>query len=101
MHEVLTVARASLSPAQTASAADALPQTVVDDIIKHENPQSTFKPSMLVDLEAGRPIELEAIVGGVLRRARAARVNTPRLTLIYAALAVIQANLRKELIRAA
>lgn len=96
MSEVLTVARASLSPAQAAEAAEALPASVVADIVNHENPESTFKPSMLVDLEAGRPIELEAIVGGVLKRAKAASVDTPRLTLIYAALAVIQAGLRSK-----
>ncbi|TFK55378.1 6-phosphogluconate dehydrogenase C-terminal domain-like protein [Heliocybe sulcata] len=56
---------------------------------------STFKPSMLVDLEAGRPIEVEPIIGGVIRRARELSVETPRLDLVYAALKVIQQNILK------
>jgi 2-dehydropantoate 2-reductase len=38
---------------------------------------AALKSSMLRDLEAGRPMELDAIGGAVLRAARAARVNTP------------------------
>ncbi|KAH9807573.1 ketopantoate reductase PanE/ApbA C terminal-domain-containing protein [Melampsora americana] len=41
----------------------------------------TFKPSMLIDLENGRPMELEPIVGAVLDRARAKAIETPRLDL--------------------
>jgi 2-dehydropantoate 2-reductase len=43
-----------------------------------------FKPSMLLDVEAGRPSELEPIIGSVLDRARAKGVATPRLDLVYA-----------------
>ncbi|TCD70743.1 hypothetical protein EIP91_001772 [Steccherinum ochraceum] len=86
MHEVLTVARASLS----STAAAALPDTVVQDVINNENPKSVFKPSMLVDLEAGRPMEVEAIVGGVLRKAQTAKVHVPKLELIYTGLSLIQ-----------
>ena len=86
------VAKASLAPL-SATAMATLPETVVQDVIDHENPKSIFKPSMLVDLEAGRPVEVEAIVGGVLRRARHARVPVPKLEFIYAGLCVIQKNL--------
>ena len=51
---------------------------------------STFKPSMLLDVEAGRPCELEVIVGSILDRARAKAVETPRLDLIYASLKAYQ-----------
>lgn len=37
-----------------------------------------FKPSMLVDLEAGRPMEVEGIVGGVVKRAREIGFAVPR-----------------------
>ncbi|KAI0784791.1 ketopantoate reductase PanE/ApbA C terminal-domain-containing protein [Abortiporus biennis] len=89
MAEVLSVARATLPE----KAAATLPDTVIKQIIDHENPGSTFKPSMLVDLEHGRPMEVEAIVGGVLKRASAVAVPTPRLDLIYAGLSVIQKGL--------
>lgn len=39
---------------------------------------SLFKPSMLVDLEAGRPMEVEPIVGSVVRAGRRHDVRTPR-----------------------
>lgn len=51
-----------------------------------KSPESTFKPSMLLDVEANRPCELEVIVGALLDRARAKGVETPRLDLIYASL---------------
>ncbi|KAM0793266.1 hypothetical protein ACM66B_000728 [Microbotryomycetes sp. NB124-2] len=54
--------------------------------------QSTvaFKPSMLLDIEANRPCELEPIIGSVLDRARAKGVATPRLDLVYTALKIHQ-----------
>ena len=91
MAEVLTVARASLPPSPAVD--ETLSDAVIDSIIEHENPQSVFRPSMLVDLDCGRPMEVEAIVGGVLRRARAKGVLTPRLDLVYAGLSVIQGTL--------
>ncbi|RPD62621.1 hypothetical protein L226DRAFT_532387 [Lentinus tigrinus ALCF2SS1-7] len=91
MAEVLTVARASLAPSPAVD--ELLSDEVIDLIIAHENPKSVFRPSMLVDLDCGRPMEVEAIVGGVLRRARAHSVPTPKLDLIYAGLLVIQHGL--------
>ncbi|KAK4706144.1 hypothetical protein P7C70_g45, partial [Phenoliferia sp. Uapishka_3] len=55
------------------------------------NPTKDFKPSMLLDIEAGRPSELEPIIGSLLDRARVKGVETPRLDLIYATLKVNQA----------
>ncbi|TBU23735.1 ketopantoate reductase PanE/ApbA C terminal-domain-containing protein [Dichomitus squalens] len=93
MAEVLTVARASLTPSPAMD--EELSDAVIDRIIANENSKSVFRPSMLVDLDYERPMEVEAIVGGVLRRARAKGVPTPKLDLIYAALSVIQSNLIK------
>ena len=54
-----------------------------------------YKTSMLVDFEAGRPMEVEAIVGNVLRRARCHGVETPKLQAIYALLGALnRRNLR-------
>ena len=91
MSEVLIVARANL-PASP-SAANVLHDRVAQDIVDNENPASVFKPSMLVDLEAGRPMEVEAIIGGILKRAQAHAIPVPRLTFVYAGLKVIQASL--------
>ncbi|KAF8588743.1 6-phosphogluconate dehydrogenase C-terminal domain-like protein [Ramaria rubella] len=49
-----------------------------------------FKPSMLVDLEMGRPMEIEGIVGSVVRRGKEAGVMSPRLEAAYANLLLLQ-----------
>ena len=43
-----------------------------------------FKSSMLQDVEAGRPIELEALLGAPLEIARSAGIPTPQLDRLYA-----------------
>jgi 2-dehydropantoate 2-reductase len=68
---------------------------VAQDIVDNEDPASKFAPSMLVDLEEGRPIEVETIIGSIVRRAKERGVSTPQLTLIHANLKVIQARLIK------
>lgn len=45
---------------------------------------------MLLDLEAGRPCELEPIIGSILERARAKGVATPRLDLAYSVIKIQQ-----------
>jgi 2-dehydropantoate 2-reductase len=64
-------------PANGASASDSAPMLNMGN--------ANFKPSMLLDIEAGRPCELEPIIGSLLDRARAKGVETPRLDVIYAA----------------
>ncbi|KAL4401043.1 hypothetical protein ACI68E_002367 [Malassezia pachydermatis] len=55
-----------------------------------------FKPSILVDLENGRPMELEPIFLNMIRRARRLGVDTPRLDLIAAAAKPIQLELVRK-----
>ena len=45
-----------------------------------------YQPSSLVDYLAGRDVEVEAIWGEPLRRAKAAGVEMPRLERLYARL---------------
>ena len=47
------------------------------DCIRRTKPKD-FKPSMLVDLEANRPIEVEVILGEVIRKAAEVGVPVPR-----------------------
>lgn len=49
--------------------------------------------SMFVDVEFDRPVEVEVIVGGVLRTAREAGIPTPALDLVYALLKGRQAGI--------
>ncbi|SPO20857.1 uncharacterized protein UTRI_00334 [Ustilago trichophora] len=58
----------------------------VNDPTKGGNLAGDFKPSILLDLENGRPMELEPIIGNLVRKARSNGVETPRLDLILAAL---------------
>jgi 2-dehydropantoate 2-reductase len=60
----------------------ALPSDVVDDTLKsteeiHKGTDITHRPSMLHDLEYGRPMEVEAILGELARNAREYQVNAP------------------------
>lgn len=71
MGEVVLVARTSGIHTGT------LLEDEAADIIRRTKP-SDFKPSMLVDLEANRPIEVEVIVGEVVRKAAEVGVPVPR-----------------------
>lgn len=46
--------------------------------IRRETEPNEFKPSMLVDLEANRPMEVEVILGEVVRTAEEFGVPVPR-----------------------
>lgn len=62
----------------------------VEEVLSWTTPDNMYRPSMLVDLEAGRPMELEAIFGAPLRVARARGVKTPVLDVVYQMLRVLQ-----------
>ncbi|EJD41541.1 6-phosphogluconate dehydrogenase C-terminal domain-like protein [Auricularia subglabra TFB-10046 SS5] len=51
------------------------------------------KPSMLVDLEMSQPLELEVILGELLRRAKSLNVDVPRIETLFALLTVVQAQI--------
>lgn len=53
-----------------------------------------YRPSSLVDFLAGRVLEVEAIWGEPLRRARTAGVDLPRLALLYALLRQLDSGAR-------
>ncbi|HMJ05555.1 MAG TPA: 2-dehydropantoate 2-reductase [Chthoniobacterales bacterium] len=61
----------------------ALPTAEALTQMKRTRELGAYKPSTLVDFEAGRPLELEAIWGEPLRRALAAGAKMPCLTALY------------------
>ena len=71
MGEIVLVARVSGIHTGTLLEDEAI------DIIRRTKP-SDFKPSMLVDLEANRPIEVEVILGEVVRKAAEVGIPVPR-----------------------
>ncbi len=52
--------------------------------VEHSRAMGGHKTSILQDLEAGRPMEVDAVIGSVLEAARVAGVATPRIDEIYA-----------------
>ena len=67
---------------------EAISSSVVDDTISwtaiiHKRPDSNHRPSMLLDLECGKAMEIEVIVGEVVRKAKELNVNIPVSGFIY------------------
>ncbi|WWC86262.1 uncharacterized protein L201_001135 [Kwoniella dendrophila CBS 6074] len=54
------------------------------------------KYSLTIDIEQNRPIEIEVIVGSVLRIAKEHNVSTPRLEFAYAMLKALQIKIIKD-----
>lgn len=77
MEEVCAVAAATGHP---------LPPDIVEGMIADTRKMTPYKTSMLLDFEAGRPMEVEAILGNAVRIARSLRVPVPRMETLYALL---------------
>ena len=71
-----------------------LPGSAALEQIKRTETMGAYKPSTLLDWEAGRPLEIEAIWGEPLRRATAAGAQAPRLEIIYALLQALDRGRR-------
>ncbi|CAG8414290.1 unnamed protein product [Penicillium salamii] len=66
---------------------------IVDEVINNPPLELSFRPSMLVDVDKGNPIEVEVILGNALRVAREKGVQTPLLDATYRFLKLTQARL--------
>ncbi|PIL27977.1 hypothetical protein GSI_09921 [Ganoderma sinense ZZ0214-1] len=71
-------------------------KTLANTARLHARPDSTHLPSMLMDVQAGRPMEVEHVVGEVVRMGRAAGVDVPRMEALYALLLVMQNQLLRQ-----
>jgi len=69
-----------------------LPASAALEQVKRTESMGAYKPSTLVDFQAGRPLEIEAIWGEPLRRAVAAGAFTPRLQELYEKLKTIDSK---------
>ncbi|KAG0684409.1 hypothetical protein C6P40_002921 [Pichia californica] len=85
MREVIKVAKAD---------GVELPEDVINSVV-HSDDGDWFKPSMLVDVEKGNPIELEVILGNLLVVARELNVETPVLDILYNLLKATQFKLKE------
>jgi 2-dehydropantoate 2-reductase len=67
-----------------------------EQILRSTERNTDGKPSMLLDWEAGRPLELETIAGNPVRIARQKGIEMPRLQSVYALLKMAQARRSEE-----
>ena len=74
-----------------------LPEDVIDRNIEDTRRMPPYKTSMLLDFEAGRPMETEAILGNAVRAARREGVPVPHLESVYALMQLRQRQLDKRL----
>jgi len=81
MEEVCAVAAADGHP---------LPADVVERMIADTRKMTPYKTSMLLDFEAGRPMEVEAILGNAVRIARRRGVAVPHMETFYALLCAMK-----------
>ena len=75
MTEVCAIARALGHP---------LDEALIDQQIASTHRMPPYKTSMLLDFEAGRPMEIEAIIGNAVRAGQRAGVPIPHLESVYA-----------------
>jgi len=71
-----------------------LPSEVALKLVKRTETMGAYKPSTLVDFEAGRALEIDSIWGEPLRRAQAAGAAMPRLEQLYGVLKKLDARRR-------
>lgn len=61
----------------------ALTETDITQMMEYSDRMTPYQPSMKLDFDAGRPLELDAIFAEPLRRAQAAGVALPRIETLH------------------
>ncbi|MEM6506327.1 MAG: putative 2-dehydropantoate 2-reductase [Planctomycetota bacterium] len=69
-----------------------IPGAFVETMLNNTLNMNAYKPSMMIDREMGRPIEVEAIYGEPLRRAEAAGCSVPKMRMLYQQLKLLDAK---------
>ncbi|WP_139556844.1 ketopantoate reductase family protein [Methylotetracoccus oryzae] len=87
MEEICAVAEASGHP---------LPADSVDRNVDSTYKMPPYKTSMLLDFEAGRPLETEAILGNAVRIGQGLRVPIPHLEAVYALMKLRELRVSRE-----
>lgn len=73
-----------------------LPAAVVQENIEGTRRMTPYKSSMLVDFEAGRPMEVEAILGKALRVAKRHGVAAPHIESLYGLIKLVDNKIRGQ-----
>ncbi len=92
--ETAALARAIMEEVAAIAAAVGHPVApgAIEKMLADTRAMTPYKPSMLLDCEAGRPMEVEAIFGNAVRAATRVGVPVPRLAMLYALLRVVNAH---------
>ena len=85
-HKIIVGCMTEIEAAGRGSTVDLSPTIVADTLNYMESAKGAMSASMHADLLAGRPMELEALNGAVVRAGESAGVPTPINDVIYAAL---------------
>ena len=85
-HKIIVGCMTEIEAAGRGSSVDLTPTIVADTLNYMESAKGAMSASMHADLLAGRPMELEALNGAVVRAGESAGVPTPINDVIYAAL---------------
>jgi len=67
-----------------------IPETFIEKMLTMTETMEPYKPSMLLDYESGRPMEVEAIYGEPWRRAKEKGCHLPRIGEMYRELKAIK-----------
>jgi 2-dehydropantoate 2-reductase len=94
--ETRAVARAIMDEADAVARALGIRLPIsIDQRLAGAEKVGEHKTSMLQDLESGRPLELEALVGAVLELGRLLHLEMPNLRCVYACAKLLDATLRQ------
>lgn len=87
MEEIATIAKAAGHP---------LPANIVEQNITSTYKMPPYKTSMLLDFEAGRPMETEAILGNAVRYGQRLGILIPHLEAVYALMKLRELKLAQD-----
>lgn len=73
-----------------------LPPSIIDQNLEGTRVMFPYKTSMLLDFEAKRPMEVEAILGNAVRAARRVGVPVPHMETLYALLQLLDRRNRSR-----
>ncbi len=82
MREVVRAGNADLEAAGSPARLDE--ESVVERMFAQTESMGDYRTSMVIDYVLGRPLEVEAILGNPVRRARELGVTVPRMAALYA-----------------
>lgn len=77
-----------------------LPANIIDQQISSTHTMPPYKTSMLLDFEAGRPMETEAILGNALRAGQRVGLSLPYLETLYALMKLRESSVNQKTVAA-